>query len=153
MMSWKSIFGYLTLGQCGSSIVSQCRYACSLNSSSHSGSFFFDEMSRIVSSLRPLGAVSDSISVLKPCSYGLLTSCSRTLLICFLHAEAFTAAARRVDVRVLELVNLFQTLFDEIECRAFHELEAFRVDEHFRAEVFEGLVARADFVGVVVGIC
>ncbi len=67
MMSWKSIFGYFTFGHAGSVIVSQWRYAFSRNSSSHSGSFFFAEMKRIVSSLSPLGAVSDSMSVTNPC--------------------------------------------------------------------------------------
>ena len=80
-MSWKSIRGYFTFGHFGSVIVSQWRYAFSRNSSSHSGSFFLREMSRITSSDRPFGVVSESISVTKPCSYGLSIRFWRTALI------------------------------------------------------------------------
>src|SRR5690606_38060301 len=51
------------------------------NSSSHSGSFFLAEIMRIVSSLSPFGATSDSIGVTKPCLYGRLTMFWRTALI------------------------------------------------------------------------
>ena len=45
----------------GSVIVSHWRYAFRRNSSIHSGSFFFDEISRTVSSVNPRGIVSVSI--------------------------------------------------------------------------------------------
>jgi hypothetical protein len=56
----------LTLAQVGSVIVSQWRYAFSRHSSMNSGSFFFAEIRRTTSSLRPRGIVSDSMSVTKP---------------------------------------------------------------------------------------
>ena len=58
--------GYRLSLQSGSSIVSHFRNAFSRNSSIHSGSFFFAEMIRTVSSLRPFGIVSVSMSVLNP---------------------------------------------------------------------------------------
>src|SRR5215208_7992905 len=65
------------LGQlCGSVSLSQPRNALSRHSSSHSGSPFFAEMRRMMSSFRPLGAESDSISVTKPYLYSLLTRVS-----------------------------------------------------------------------------
>src|SRR6476620_11934831 len=66
--------GYVTLGQCGSFIVSHRRYALSLQSSSHCGSSFFAEMRRMTSSLTPGGNVSASTSVTKPYWYSRLTS-------------------------------------------------------------------------------
>src|SRR3982751_1539357 len=78
-------------GQCfGSVIVSQWRYAFNRNSSIHSGSFFFAEISRIVSSFNPFGIVSDSMSVTKPYLYSLLVRTSM-LLILFL-ASTFSEA-------------------------------------------------------------
>src|SRR5690606_3842626 len=50
-------------------------------SSSHSGSSFLAEMKRIVSSDRPGGVVSCSMSVTKPYLYSRLTSCSMELVI------------------------------------------------------------------------
>src|SRR5215207_1993890 len=50
-------------------MVSQCRYASRRHSSIHSGSLFFLEMKATISSDRPLGALSDSISVVKPYLY------------------------------------------------------------------------------------
>ena len=57
------------LCQAGSCIVSQLRYAFSRHSSSHSGSCFFAEISRTMSSLRPRGTSSCSMSVKKPYLY------------------------------------------------------------------------------------
>jgi len=51
-------------------MVSQRRYASSRHSSIQAGSFFFAEMNLMVSSERPLGALSDSISVSNPYRYG-----------------------------------------------------------------------------------
>src|SRR5215207_6983443 len=62
-------------------MVSHRRYALRRHSSSHSGSFFFAEMSRTVSSLSPRGMVSASMSVTKPYWYSRLTSCSMELLM------------------------------------------------------------------------
>src|SRR6202035_3926168 len=50
-------------------MVSQRRYASSRHSSIQAGSFFFAEMKRTVSSDRPFGALSDSISVSNPYLY------------------------------------------------------------------------------------
>ncbi len=56
------------LAHVGSSLpsVSQWRYAFNRHSSIHSGSCFLAEISRTMSSLRPLGAMSDSMSKSKP---------------------------------------------------------------------------------------
>src|SRR3546814_818597 len=61
--------GNVTSGQVGSGMVIQCRYAFRRHSSSHSGSAFLAEMKRTISSFRPLGAVSASMSVTKPYLY------------------------------------------------------------------------------------
>src|SRR5882757_4945899 len=50
-------------------MVSQRRYASSRHSSIQAGSFFLAEMKRTISSDRPLGALSDSISVSNPYLY------------------------------------------------------------------------------------
>src|SRR6476661_6456520 len=50
-------------------MVSQRRYASSRQASIHSGSFFLAEMKRTVSSDRPFGAFSDSMSVTNPYLY------------------------------------------------------------------------------------
>src|SRR5580692_9747780 len=50
-------------------MVSQRRYASRRHSSIQAGSFFFAEINRTVSSDRPLGALSDSISVSNPYRY------------------------------------------------------------------------------------
>src|SRR5262244_671590 len=50
-------------------MVSQRLKASSRHASIHSGSFFFAEMKRTMSSERPLGAFSDSISVSNPYLY------------------------------------------------------------------------------------
>ncbi len=52
--------------QSGASIVCHRRNAFSRQSSIHSGSFFLAEMKRTVSSVRPLGANSCSMSEEKP---------------------------------------------------------------------------------------
>ena len=67
--------GYRLSLQSGSSMVSHLRNALSRNSSIHSGSFFFAEMMRTVSSDRPLGIVSVSMSVTKPALYGFASIC------------------------------------------------------------------------------
>src|SRR2546426_11333000 len=62
--------GYLIIGHaCGSSMVSQCRYAFSRQSSIHLGSFFLAEMKRMISSLSPGGTESASMSVTNPHLY------------------------------------------------------------------------------------
>jgi hypothetical protein len=69
--------GYLIIGQaCGSVMVSQCRYALSRQSSIHCGSFFLREMKRMVSSFKPGGADSASMSVTKPHLYSRLARVS-----------------------------------------------------------------------------
>src|SRR2546425_2424192 len=64
---------YFTLGQCGSDIFSQLRYALRRHSSIHAGSPFLAEISRITSSFKPGGTISDSMSVTKPYLYGCWT--------------------------------------------------------------------------------
>src|SRR6185295_18515416 len=56
--------------------VTQHRNAFNRHSNSHSGSFFFFEIRRTVSSVNPRGAASASTSVTKPYSYSLFTNCS-----------------------------------------------------------------------------
>src|SRR5437867_11376744 len=56
----------------GSRIVSHVRYALSRQSSSHTGSFFFAEIRRTISSLSPRGTVSCSMSVTNPYLYSRL---------------------------------------------------------------------------------
>src|SRR5918992_5072739 len=65
--------GYVTLLQCGSVIVCHRRYALRRHSSMNGGSFFFAEIMRMVSSFRPRGTVSVSMSVTKPCWYSRVT--------------------------------------------------------------------------------
>src|SRR3990172_10575987 len=72
--------GLWTLCHVGTLIVSQWRYAFSRHSSSHSGSFFFEEIRRMVSSFSPGGATSCSISVTKPHLYSRLTRASIALV-------------------------------------------------------------------------
>src|SRR5881227_1869864 len=70
------------LGQCfGSDIFSQPRKALRRNSSIQSGSPFFSEMRRTVSSVSPLGITSDSMSVTKPYLYSLFVSSSIVLIL------------------------------------------------------------------------
>src|SRR3954471_22031231 len=66
--------GYCAFCQCGSVMVSQCRNAFSRHSSNHSGSPFFFEISRMISSFNPGGADSVSTSVTKPYLYSCLTN-------------------------------------------------------------------------------
>src|SRR3972149_3884894 len=61
--------GKSTLAHAGSAMVGQWRKAFSRHARSHSGSSFLREIRRTMSSLRPLGAVSDSMSVMKPYLY------------------------------------------------------------------------------------
>src|SRR5437899_12256776 len=65
--------GYLMFAHLGSacdfSRDAQCRYALSRHWSMNSGSFFLAEIRRMVSSFRPLGTLSSSISVTKPHLY------------------------------------------------------------------------------------
>src|SRR5918997_108415 len=69
------------LGQCfGSVIFCHWRKALRRNSSIHSGSPFFSEMRRTVSSVRPRGIMSDSMSVTKPYLYSLLAKSSMVLI-------------------------------------------------------------------------
>src|SRR5207302_8933697 len=72
---------YFTFGQCGSCIFSQFRYALSRQSSIHSGSRFLAEISRITSSFRPAGTISDSMSVTKPYLYGCWTWASILVIV------------------------------------------------------------------------
>src|SRR5437764_6809550 len=62
-------------------MVSHRRYALSRHSSMNSGSFFFAEIVRMMSSLSPAGTVSVSTSVTNPYAYSRLTSASIPELI------------------------------------------------------------------------
>src|SRR3990170_5453262 len=66
----------------GSFMGSQFRYGRSRHSGSHSGSLFFREIIRTVSSFRPFGASSSSMSETKPClySWGAAYCCSSSAL-------------------------------------------------------------------------
>src|SRR3990170_1986788 len=65
---------YFTFAHVGSFIVSQWRYARRRHSSSHSGSFFFWEIRRTMSSLRPFGTISSSMSATNPALYSRVAS-------------------------------------------------------------------------------
>src|SRR5438874_13753372 len=73
--------------QRGSSMVSQCRYAFRRQSSMNFGSFFLAEIARMMSSLRPRGTVSASISVTKPYLYSRLASSSLVLVAVVIFAN------------------------------------------------------------------
>src|SRR5690606_6938593 len=78
--------------QVGISIERKWRKAFNLHSNNHSGSFFLDDIRRIVSSFNPLGAISISISVVKPYLY---SSCSSSFsnsssLVLIFNASLFT---------------------------------------------------------------
>src|SRR5437879_741861 len=94
--------------QRGSSIVSQCRYAFRRQSSINFGSFFLAEIMRTMSSLKPRGTVSVSMSVTKPYLYSRLASSSIVLvavvivsidplesLVPFLKPQSSTSGQRR----------------------------------------------------------
>ena len=66
MIDWKSTGGKWTLCHFGSVIALQRRNAFSRQSSSHSGSPFFAEMTRTMSSFSPGGIASASTSVTNP---------------------------------------------------------------------------------------
>lgn len=51
----------------------RARRVAPFDPSHHSGSFFFAEMRRTVSSVSPLGIFSDSMSLLNPHLYGLFS--------------------------------------------------------------------------------
>src|SRR5215203_6934053 len=94
---------YSTRAHVGSRIVSQRRYASSRHSSIHCGSFFLAEIKRTVSSDRPFGAFSDSISVTNPYLYWS-TSMRRTRSIVSCTAGTLPSAhgvkARGLDCRL-----------------------------------------------------
>src|ERR1043166_1734291 len=68
--------GYFACCQVGSFMVNQWRYARRRQLSMNSGSAFFPEMTRMISSLSPGGTVSVSMSETKPYLYSLLTNSS-----------------------------------------------------------------------------
>src|SRR6266849_1387459 len=87
------MFGHLR----GSSIFSQLRKAFRRNSNSHSGSFFLAEIKRTVSSLKPRGIVSDSMSVTQPYLYSRFVSISAVLIVLFA-LNQLSAAVRAAAV-------------------------------------------------------
>src|SRR5438034_6632238 len=102
---------YCTVAQWGSGIFSQLRYAWSRHSSIQGGSPFFWEISRMTSSERPGGTVSDSISVTKPYLYGWRTWVSIPLLIgapevlCASQVAEILPSRRRILQELLGIVN------------------------------------------------
>ena len=70
--------------QVGSVIFCHCRKALSRKSSSHCGSSFFREISRMISSLRPFGMKSCSTFVSNPCSYSPEVTSSMILSLSFI---------------------------------------------------------------------
>src|SRR5262249_55436460 len=67
----------------------------------------------------------------------------------FLDAEAFSATARVVDVRVVDHEQLLQPVLDEIELRPVEEGEAVRADDDGRLVRFERGIAAPHLVGEV----
>src|SRR6266699_1765219 len=95
--------GKCSLAHLGSSSSSQRANASSRHASIHSGSFFWAEMKRTMSSDRPLGALSDSMSVTNPYLYWS-TSMRRTrsIVSCTagIHSSAHGVKARGLDCRL-----------------------------------------------------
>src|SRR3546814_10937601 len=102
-------------------MVSQCRLAFRRHSSSHSGSAFLAEMQRTISSFRPLGAVSASMSVTKPYLYlSSARTCSTVsrlaaiqLLSC-LHECVCSILPPATDLLLLLLADGFITAPDNL---------------------------------------
>src|SRR5438874_11207967 len=107
-------------------MVSQRRYALRRHSSMNSGSFFFEEISRMMSSLRPAGTVSVSTSVTNPYAYARLTSASIPELIPT--PLRFYTSLRRFYLKqfcrdsqankCLSILSSFQHLGGQRTCRA-----------------------------------
>src|ERR1043165_8401147 len=101
---------------------SQWRYALRRQSSSHSGSVFFAEMVRMISSLRPGGIDSDSMSLTKPYLYSRSARISALFaglaIISALNRERSSAPAGALDVRVLEHEPRLHQLFFVVELGA-----------------------------------
>src|SRR5712691_2236265 len=85
-------------------MVSQRRNASRRQSSIHSGSFFLAEMKRTVSSERPLGAFSDSISVTNPYLYwstSIRRTCSTVSCTAGIVPSAHGCKDRGLDLSVM----------------------------------------------------
>src|SRR6476659_10036658 len=85
-------------------MVSQRRYASSRQASIQSGSFFLAEMNRTVSSERPLGAFSDSISVTNPYLYwstSIRRTCSTVSCTAGILPSAHGCKDRGLDLSVM----------------------------------------------------
>src|SRR3989442_15129264 len=124
---------YFTFAQVGSRIVSQVRYALSRHSSSHSGSSFFAEMRRTISSLRPRGSDSCSTSVTKPYRYSRLASssivCVDVLMVLSLCTERNAAPAGALGVRVIQHEALAQQARVVVEHRSIEQPQAPWIDK------------------------
>src|SRR5688572_11458098 len=64
--------------------LAQCRYAFRRHCNMNSGSFFFAEITRTISSFKPGGTVSDSMSVMNPYLYSRPASSSSVSLALFI---------------------------------------------------------------------
>src|SRR5690348_14042729 len=65
------------------------------------------------------------------------------------NAEALSAAALALDVRIVEAEGLVQTVFDEVDGGPVDEREARGIDEHLHAAILEHHVVGPRLVGVV----
>mmetsp|Transcript_36917 Transcript_36917/g.102513 ORF Transcript_36917/g.102513 Transcript_36917/m.102513 type:complete len:223 (+) Transcript_36917:1379-2047(+) len=90
MISWKSIGAMSRWAQSGIDMCSHFRKAFNRNSNIQSGSPLISQIRRTMSSLRPFGKLSDSISVVNPYSYSWSSTAS---------SSAFWPALRAVVVR------------------------------------------------------
>src|ERR1041384_2614062 len=124
---------------------SQWRYALRRQSSSHSGSVFFAEIVRMISSLRPGGIDSDSMSLTKPYLYSRSARISALFaglaIISALNRERSSAPAGALNVRVLEHEPRLHQLFFVVELGAVQIKQALHVNENLRAVLLENLVA------------
>src|SRR6185369_8441006 len=133
------------------SSLAQWRYAFNRHSSSHSGSFFFADIVRTISSPRPGGTDSDSISLTKPYLYSRSARIS-TLFAALamrlrlyqtlpLNRERSSAPAGALDVGILKHEARLHELFLEVELGAVQVQQAFHVDQNLGAILLENLVA------------
>src|SRR6185437_7423379 len=65
------------------------------------------------------------------------------------NAEALSAAAFALHVRIVEAEGFVETVFDEIDRRAVDEREALRIDEQLHAVILEHHIVRPSLLRVV----
>src|SRR6266849_10663665 len=124
----------------------------------NSGSFFFEEISRMMSSLRPGAMASASMSVTNPHSYSRLTAASTVFAVVLivtpwttysypaLRGKGCAAPAGRLRSRIDEREPCLEALLDVVERRAVQVEVAFRVAHDGDAVDRELVVVRAQLV-------